>query len=198
MEALISLIGFVLVSTITPGPNNFLLAASGVRFGVRRTIPHVIGVHCGIYILVALCGLGLGQVLVAVPGAILGLKVLGSAYLVYLAWKIIGFRLTDEHLQEVRQPMGVLQAGLFQFSNPKAWMMATTGINIALAFAPSMPTAVISLCLGFATLGAVCNFAWIWLGASMSRFLADPIWRYWINTGLSLITVITVAMLWVA
>lgn len=73
MEFLIPFIGFIFITTITPGPNNFLLAASGIRFGFRRTLPHVVGIHFGVYALVALCGLGLGQVLLAAPGALLSL-----------------------------------------------------------------------------------------------------------------------------
>ncbi len=198
MDILTPFLGFILISTITPGPNNLLLAASGSRFGVRRTIPHVIGIHCGVYTLVALCGLGLGKLILAAPLAIIALKIFGSLYLMYLAWKILGFQLASQSLQDVEQPMGILEAGLFQFSNPKAWMMATTGLNISFGFDNNMVTAVILLCLGFGTLGIVCNFAWVWFGSSLSGFLAVPAYRYWINGGLAMITMATVMMFWIA
>ncbi|MFK7978205.1 MAG: LysE family translocator [Halioglobus sp.] len=198
MDILTGLLGFVLVSTITPGPNNLLLAASGIQFGVRRTIPHVIGIHCGVYILVLLCGLGLGQILLAAPAAIVALKLFGSGYLLYLAWKILGFTPAQPNEQNGAQPMRILEGIIFQFSNPKAWMMAATGINISLGFDKGMVAAVLSLCLGFATLGLLCNFAWVWFGASLSGLLGKPIYRYAVNGGLACITLLTVALIWVA
>ncbi|MFT5484939.1 MAG: threonine/homoserine/homoserine lactone efflux protein [Halieaceae bacterium] len=195
MEYVISLMGFVLVSTITPGPNNLLLAASGIRYGFRRTLPHVVGVQSGVCMLVALCGIGLGQILLSAPMAMIVLKVFGTAYLMYLAWKIIGFVPVDS-TADYAAPMTVVQALIFQFSNPKAWMMATTGLNISLGITDSMLIAVLLLCGGFASLGVLCNFIWVMMGASLQRAFAVPLYRYWINGFLAAITVATVILLW--
>ncbi|MEM7004070.1 MAG: LysE family translocator [Pseudomonadota bacterium] len=194
MEWFIPLAGFILISTITPGPNNLLLAASGINFGVRRTLPHVVGIHLGVYSLVVLCGLGLGQVLLALPDVLIGLKVFASVYLLYLAWQIIGFRFREDAAQA--EPMRILQAGLFQVSNPKAWMMATTGLNFSLAIADDMSIAVIALCLGFATLGTLCNLSWVWLGASLQTAMRQPHLQRLINGVLAAITLATVVMFW--
>lgn len=196
MEFAIALVGFVFISTITPGPNNFLLAASGLRFGVKRTVPHVLGIHMGIYTLVVLCGLGLGKLLLETPLALTALKVFGSGYLIYLAWKIIGFQMPDESETSTQKPMTILEAGLFQFSNPKAWMMATTGLNIGFAAGEATWSAIVLLCLGFSTLGLCCNFVWVWMGASLRRFLAVPTYRILINGSLAVVTLATVVMLW--
>ncbi len=198
MEVLYAFLGFVLVATITPGPNNLLLASSGIRFGVWRTVPHVLGIHCGIYAMVALSGLGLGQVLLGSPMALAALKVFGSGYLAYLAWKIIGFRLAPGTESAIESPMSMVQATLFQFTNPKAWMMATTGLNITFGFNQGMVAAALLLCLGFATLGALCNFAWVWFGASLSGLLAEPLWRRCINGGLAALTALTIVLFWAA
>jgi threonine/homoserine/homoserine lactone efflux protein len=195
MEYAISLMGFVLVSTITPGPNNLLLAASGIRFGFRRTLPHVVGIQCGVYTLVALCGIGLGQILLSVPMAMVALKVFGTAYLVYLAWKIIEFVPADS-TADYAAPMTFVQALIFKFSNPKAWLMATTGLNISLGITDSMSIAVLLLCGGFASLGVLCNFSWVVMGASLQRAFAVPLYRYWINGSLAAVTVATVIFLW--
>jgi threonine/homoserine/homoserine lactone efflux protein len=196
MEFLIPFIGFIFITTITPGPNNFLLAASGIRFGFKRTLPHVVGIHFGVYTLVALCGLGLGQVLLAEPRALLILKVFGTVYLIYLAWKILGFQPGNQQDDDVAAPMTIAQALIFQFSNPKAWMMATAGLNISIAFNDSMLTAVLLLCAGFATLGIFCNFTWVLMGASLRDAITVPVYRYWINGGLALLTITTVLMFW--
>lgn len=198
METLTALLGFVLVSSITPGPNNLLLAASGIQFGVRKTVPHVIGIHCGVYTLSVLSGLGLGQLLLTAPAAMTGLKIFGSAYLLYLAWKILGFQPSAEGGTTSAVPMRTTEAIVFQFSNPKAWMMAATGINISLGFDQSMLTAVLALCAGFATLGLLCNVTWVWFGASLSGLMAIPHYRRLINGGLAVITLLTVVLIWVA
>lgn len=196
MEHLLPLLAFVLVSTITPGPNNFLLATSGIKFGVRASLPHMVGIQCGVHLLAVLCGLGLGQLLLLFPDALIGLKVFGTCYLVYLAWKIIGFRLGEDTLEQGGKPMSVLQALLFQFSNPKAWMMATTGLNISIGIDGSMLTAVLAFAVCFVTLGLVCNFLWLYAGASLQSIWQQQRYQRIINGALALLTILTIVMFW--
>lgn len=92
--------------------------------------------------------------------------------------------------------MTVMQALVFQFSNPKAWMMATTGLNISLTISDSMLNAVLLLCGAFASLGVLCNIAWVMMGASLQRAFAIPLYRFWINGSLAAVTVATVVFLW--
>ena len=194
MEYLLPLLLFVLVSTVTPGPNNLLLAASGLHFGVRSTLPHVLGIHLGVYGLVILCGLGIGQILLAVPQVALALKLFATGYLAYLAWQILGLRVSAE--SGSHRPMKIWEAGLFQASNPKAWMMAITGLQLALAVDPRVPAAVAMLCLSFATLGALCNLLWVAMGASLQTHLQDAGKRRWINGVLAALTVLTIVAFW--
>ncbi len=198
MEFVLPLLGFVFVSTITPGPNNLLLAASGIQFGFRATMPHMLGIHCGIYALTILCGLGLGQVIIAFEGALVVLKIVASGYLLYLAVKISGIRFDEEDRERDIKPMSVVQAGIFQFVNPKAWMMALTGLNISLQGGIPMPGAVLSLCVGFATLGFACNCLWVVTGASLRQAMLVPAYRRLINGSLVAVTLATVLMLWSA
>jgi len=198
LEFLLPLLAFVVVSTITPGPNNLLLAASSIRFGVKATLPHLLGIHCGVYLLVALCALGLGQLILAEPRAILLLKWVGSLYLAYLAWQLLGTELVDDVALESKGPMRTWQAAAFQFSNPKAWFMGTAGLNLALPVADSVAGAAFYLALGFGTLGLVCNFLWIGLGNSLRAAFAVPVYRRWINGSLAVVTLITIAMIWIS
>ena len=111
-------------------------------------------------------------------------------------WKILGFQPGDQQDDDVAAPMTITQALIFQFSNPKAWMMAAAGLNISIAFNNSMLTAVLLLCAGFATLGIFCNFTWVLMGASLRGAMTVPAYRYWINGGLALLTITTVLMFW--
>jgi len=195
-EIIASTLAFVVISTITPGPNNLLLASSGMRFGVRATVPHLVGIHCGVYLMVVLCALGLGPLLLAEPAFELGLKVFGSLYLLYLAWMILGIRLDEADHEARGAPMNVWHALVFQFSNPKAWFMATAGLNIAFGLRNSMSVAVLALIISFATLGLICNLMWIGLGRSLQRLFAQDQYRKLINGGLGLLTVATVILIW--
>jgi threonine/homoserine/homoserine lactone efflux protein len=110
---------FAVVAAFTPGPNNLLLAASGANFGIRRTIPHLLGVMCGFPLLVLAVGLGLGSVFQRHPDVHTVLKFVGATFLIYLAWRIAtaGSTATDTG---PGRPLTFLQAALFQWVNPKA------------------------------------------------------------------------------
>lgn len=194
MDWLVPLLLFVLVSTVTPGPNNLLLAASGLHFGVRKSMPHVLGIHLGVYGLIALCGLGLGQLLLAAPGAAIALRIFATAYLIYLAWQILGLKPSTS--AEARRPMKIWEGIIFQASNPKAWMMAITSLNLALAMGGSMPQAVLIACLSFATLGVACNLVWVMMGVSLQSLLQDRKKRQWVNGRLAALTLLTIAGFW--
>ncbi len=194
MDWLVPLLLFVIVSSVTPGPNNLLLAASGLHFGVRPTLPHVLGIHLGFYILIGLCGLGLGQLLLAAPGAAVALKLFATGYLLYLARQILG--LNPSSATQAQRPMTVREGIIFQASNPKAWMMAVTCLNLALQMDGSMPQAILVACLSFATLGTLCNLIWVLMGVSLQSLLRDRRKRQWVNGALAALTLLTIAGFW--
>ena len=88
LDAFLALLVYALVTSITPGPNNLMLLASGVNFGIVRTVPHMLGISIGFLVLLLAVGFGLGAVLTALPALHTVLKIAGAAYLLYLAWKI--------------------------------------------------------------------------------------------------------------
>ena len=122
-ELLIGLIGFAVASSITPGPNNLMLMASGANFGFRRTIPHMVGISLGHAFMVMLVGLGLGKLFDTYPVAQTVLQVLSTGYLLYLAWKIANAAPPQEGVARGK-PFTFFQAAAFQWVNPKAWYMA--------------------------------------------------------------------------
>ncbi|HUE94550.1 LysE family translocator [Pseudomonas sp.] len=128
-ELLIAFIAFAFVTSVTPGPNNMMLLASGVNFGLRRSLPHMFGISLGFMLLVASVGLGLGQLFEQVPLLHNVLRYLGAAYLLYLAWKIARSGAPQHGEQPVGKPFTFLQAAAFQWVNPKAWIMAIGAIT---------------------------------------------------------------------
>lgn len=162
---------FALVSSITPGPNNTMVLASGVNFGFIRTIPHLLGISVGFALMVALVGLGLGSIFTAWPWTWSVLRVAATAYLVYLAWKLA--TATGVQDRDVAHPMGFLQAAAFQWVNPKAWVMAV-GACSTYALHGNVWINVVLLAGIFATVGLPCVAMWAVFGASLRRWLAHP------------------------
>ena len=127
LETFLALLAFAFVSSITPGPNNFMLLTSGANFGFRRTIPHMFGIAVGFGTLLLAVGFGLGALLEQFPTLHLVLKIAGGSYLLFLAWKIAGSRSLAND-ETVARPISLLQAAAFQWVNPKAWMMALSAM----------------------------------------------------------------------
>jgi threonine/homoserine/homoserine lactone efflux protein len=127
VEQLVALIGFSVVSSVTPGPNNVLLWGSGASFGFRRSLRHVVGTALGIGAMALAVAAGLGALLTAAPEVTLVMKIGGSVYLVYLAYQIAGARAIRQGA--VARPLGLVQAAMFQVINPKAWIFAVGAIT---------------------------------------------------------------------
>ncbi|RMU51303.1 Amino acid transporter LysE [Pseudomonas savastanoi pv. glycinea] len=111
---------FAFVTSITPGPNNMMLLASGVNFGFSRTLPHMLGISIGFFVLVLTVGFGLGSVFKAWPLLYTILRYVGAAYLLYLAWKIATSGPASDNVDSQGKPLSFMSAALFQWVNPKA------------------------------------------------------------------------------
>lgn len=170
-DLLYGLAVFAFVSSITPGPNNLMLMASGANFGFRRTIPHMLGVALGFVFMVLLMGAGLARLFAAVPAIHTALKAAAVLYMLWLAWKIA-------HAAPMRKsgragkPMSFLQAAAFQWVNPKAWAMALTAIS---AYTPDQTMAAVAMVgLIFGAINLPSVGSWTVLGQQMARFLTSP------------------------
>ncbi|WP_375698348.1 LysE family translocator [Pseudophaeobacter sp. TrK17] len=162
---------FAFVSSITPGPNNLMLMASGANFGFRRTIPHMLGVALGFVFMVVLVGAGLVQVFDAFPISYTVLKVASVLYLLYLAWKIANAG-PAEASGSGGTPMTFLQAAAFQWVNPKAWAMALTAISVYTPDQTLWAIFLVGAVFGAINLPSVGS--WTILGQQMARFLTNP------------------------
>ena len=173
-ELFLGLCGFALVSSITPGPNNLMLMASGTNFGFARTLPHMLGVSIGFVVMTILIGLGLAQIFVRFPIAYTALKVGSVAYLIYLAWKIATAAAPKADAASTAKPFSFLQACLFQWVNPKAWTMALMSVTAYVpADHPMMGLLIVALVFGAINLPTVA--LWAFLGMQMRQFLQDPV-----------------------
>lgn len=194
LDIFAALVLFAFVTSITPGPNNLMLLASGVNFGFRRTIPHMLGIGAGFLSLLLGVGFGLGAVLAAYPALHGALKIGGGAYLLYLAWRIAMTRSMGDAgaADPAARPMTFMAAAAFQWVNPKAWVMAVTAM--AVYTSPQAPfLSVVLVALAFAVVNVPSVSTWAGFGVALRGFLADPARLKWFNIvmGLSL-----VASLW--
>ncbi|MCC5883035.1 MAG: LysE family translocator [Halomonas sp.] len=180
MEAL-ALLGpaalYMISMTITPGPNNVMLTASGANYGFLRTLPHIFGILGGCFLLFSGIALGLGLIFERYPSVQFALRVIGSAYLLYLAWKIATAPPPDMRVRGEGRPLSFWQAAAFQFANPKAWVM---GLALMAGFLPQGGDAVVNaLVLAvFAELVALpCIALWAGFGVAIGQWLDTP--RAW-------------------
>jgi threonine/homoserine/homoserine lactone efflux protein len=187
--SIIPLATFSFVGSITPGPNNLMLTSSGMNFGFRKTIPHFLGVYFGFLFMLGLVCLGFGIIFQTYPQLQDILRYLGSAYLVYLAYRIAmtgAVKSTGE-----AKPFNFLTAAMFQYVNPKAWMMAGT---IASAFIIQGDNVYINAALAVGTHALVsfpCILTWVLFGTLIRRYLKSETHRKIFNyfmAGLLLLT----------
>lgn len=167
----LALFVFALVTSATPGPNTLMLLASGVNFGFRQSAPLMIGVLGGFCLLLLAIGFGLGALLLTYPALHSVLKVTGGAYLLYLAWRIAtvgSLSLARSH----STPMPMVAAMLFQWVNPKAWMMGVTAM--ALYTQPEAPyQSVLWVTAVFGAVGIPTVMVWAGFGAALRDWLND-------------------------
>lgn len=179
-ETFVALLIYAFVTSITPGPNNFMLLASGVNFGFVRTIPHMFGIGFGFFTLLLGVGFGLGTVLTAFPQLHFALKILGGGYLLYLAWKIAMSRKMAETKDANARPMSFVEASLFQWVNPKAWVMAITAMALY-QDAQNPYWSVLLIGLVFALTNFPSVSTWAAFGVGLRGFLSDPVRLKWFN-----------------
>ena len=179
-----SFFSYVTVMSITPGPNNLLLATSGVNFGMRRTLPMVFGILVGCALQTVIAGVALEVLLHWMAAIRLPLTLAGCAYLLWLSWKI--FRAAAPEVRSKPQPMTLLGGACFQAINPKAWLMAT---NVALLYSAS--SGVLTVMIGFMLLNLPCILIWAALGDRLRSHLQIARKRQLFNSLMALSLVAT-------
>jgi threonine/homoserine/homoserine lactone efflux protein len=183
-DAFLALILFAFVTSVTPGPNNMMLLASGVNFGLSRTWPHILGIAFGVSTLLMSMALGLGTLFTVFPPLNMVLKLVGAAYMLWLAWKIATSGGSGIDGGRAR-PMRFIEALAFQWINPKAWMMALGAVAGYLDPAKPMASGAV-LIATFWIIGVLSIIPWAAFGQIMQRFLADAVRLKWFNIAMGL------------
>lgn len=171
MIDLLPLASYCLVMSATPGPNNVMLAITGANFGGRGAMPVIFGIQAGAFVQTMLMCVGLGSLFVTYPLTQQVLRVAGSLYLVYLAWKLSGASVDGARASKA---VSFGQAAVFQALNPKSWLKAITVASVFMpaegnAYANALQASIIGMLVG-----APCNVMWALFGMSIRRMLKDP------------------------
>jgi len=195
MDALLPLATYAFVMSITPGPNNLMLAASGIAFGMRRTVPHMFGISVGFSIVLFACGLGIGTLMAQVPATALVLKLIGTAYLIYLTWRMRhAFSVQSD--KNLARPMSFVEAALFQFVNPKAWLAALTGVAVFLPGDSIRWTGIALFVAVFFVVGLPCIATWAALGTGARRLIARQHWSRALSVAVMILMAYTIVAIW--
>lgn len=175
LELMLSLIVFATVSSITPGPNNLMIMSSGLNYGFRRSLPHLLGISIGFGLMVLLIGLGAQSLFERYPFLHALMKYVGATYLCWLALKIATAPTAEVNgtTKTLGKPFSFLQAAAFQWVNPKAWVMAVTALTAYLPH-PSSMADVAALSVVFMLVNFPCVGAWAGFGVGLRRILSQP------------------------
>lgn len=176
-ERLAALTLFAFVTTITPGPNNLMVLASGANFGLRRTFAHMLGITLGFSLMLMILGFGLGRTLMQAPIAHAALKWGGVAYMLWLAARLLGLSAgapgPEAAAPAAGRPMRFVEAAAFQWVNPKAWFIALGAVAAYVDSAQPGQGALIVAGV-FALVCLPCVWCWAAFGAALKALLAAP------------------------
>jgi threonine/homoserine/homoserine lactone efflux protein len=190
MEYLVSLMAFTFVAGITPGPNNIMLFASGLNHGVKKSLPHYFGVCIGFMFLVAAIGFGLGAIFKHSPFLHQILKILGAIYLVYLAWKIASAS-TESNRGVIRNPFTFIEAALFQWVNPKGWVISI-GAIATFTIPSNIIGSIAAIIIMYFIMGLLTMGVWLTLGATLQRFLNSGKRKRIFNISMAILLILSI------
>jgi threonine/homoserine/homoserine lactone efflux protein len=191
MEIFLPLLGFVVVSTVTPGPNNLMVLTSGANFGLARTVPHIAGIAAGFPVMIVASGLGLGFVFERWPATHHILQYVAFAYLLWLAWKIALAGSPEASGEGGARPMTFLEAAAFQWVNPKAWAIVFGAMALYTTVGGNK---VLEIGLIAVLFGLIClpnGVVWAVFGRAIAGFLADDTQRRRFNIAMAVLLVVS-------
>lgn len=195
-ELLLAAMTFAFVTSVTPGPNNVMLTAAGANFGFVRTIPHIIGIALGVVVMIYCVGLGAAQLLQRYPALHEAMKIVGAAYLLWLAWAIARGGRPGEATRAAR-PMTLLEAALFQWVNPKAWIMLAGALPAFTTVGGNLINELGVIAFAYVVTCPPSGALWCGFGMAIARLLrTDRAWA-WFNGSMAALLVASIAMIFV-
>lgn len=191
MELYLAIFLFGLSAGITPGPNNIMLMASGMNFGIKKSFAHLAGVCIGFPIMVILIGLGFSIVFEKLPVLHQVIKIIGVVYLLYLSW-LIGSASPDKLESKKSKPFTFLQAALFQWVNPKAWVVATSSISAYTTLDDNIYWQVFAIAAVFFFAAVISASTWLVFGKAIKQVLQSAKQQKLFNITMALVLVASV------
>ncbi|MGI2172577.1 LysE family translocator [Shewanella ulleungensis] len=191
MELVFAIALFAFSAGITPGPNNIMLMTSGVNFGIKRSIPHLLGISLGFPTMILAVGLGLSAIFQAYPIIHTVIKVVGITYLLYLSWLIANSSSKMEGKQ-VSKPFSFIQAAAFQWVNPKGWIMAVGAIATFTSVQQELNSQVITIASVFLCVAFPCAIVWLSFGVALKRLLKNERQQRIFNISMALLLVASI------
>ncbi|MGB1077045.1 MAG: LysE family translocator [Bdellovibrionales bacterium] len=192
IEVLFALSVFALVMSITPGPNNLMLMSSGTNFGFRRSVPHMMGVTIGFFMMVIFSGVGVFELFEAFPKSQIVFKVLSVSYLSYLSWKIFMSAFQSQGSSSAvgrLQPFNFVQALLFQWVNPKGWVMAMSAVTGYISSNSIYSLVMVAIVFSLVMLPSIS--LWTYMGLQIQRLLNSAIKRKVFNISVSVLLMLS-------
>ena len=174
LSSLLPVLLFAVTTSATPGPNNMMIAASGATFGIRRSVPHMAGIATGFALMLLLVTAGVGAALRSAPSAQLVLRWVGAAYLLWLAFRIATATPAAPGTARAGRPFTALNAALFQWVNPKAWMITAGAVSTYTTAEAAVFPQALTIAGVFFAVSWPCNLFWAALGAGAARLLRTP------------------------
>lgn len=192
LEQILAFSVFAFVTSITPGPNNIMLTATGANVGIRRGIPHMLGVALGFALMIFLVAAGVGSALTQSPTAMRVLRVVGVVVLLWLAYRIATAGRAKGGARE--RPIGFGEAVAFQWVNPKAWLICASAVGSFLQAGAALPQAGLFAAV-FVVIGTPCMLVWLVFGAVMQRLLRTERALRLFNVAMGVLLAATVVVL---
>lgn len=195
----ISLVGFAIVSSFTPGPNNLLLMSSAALYGWQRTMPHMIGVLLGFAVLMTIAVSGLGAAVLQWPKLLITVRVLGALWLTWMSWRFIRSAISrpvgadSANVAPIGRPFRLYEAMLFQWINPKALILAVSSAGAFVSITDSAYLRTVIVVGVFFVVGLFSLTSWTFAGSALNRLLASGKSATWMNLGMGLLLLVTAA-----
>lgn len=191
MDLYLAITIFAITTTVTPGPNNLMIMASGLNYGTKASVPHLLGICIGFPSMIVMVGLGFSAIFESYPLLHPMIKVLGILYLLYLAWLIASSSPASLENKKAK-PLSFIQAALFQWVNPKAWIIATSAISTYTVVSSDIFTQVIYIALIFFTVSFPCVGIWLMFGVGIKKYLKSPKHQQIFNWSMALLLLVSV------
>ena len=191
MQLSLNFVIFCLIMAFTPGPNNIMIMASGLNHGVRASLPHLAGIVIGVPAMFIAIGLGMRELFERYPQLHLTIKIIGVLYIVYLAWRIARASAVESK-QGLAAPLTFFQSMLFQWVNPKAWLISGTTIAAFTVVGAELLGQILLIALVFLLTAFLGSSTWLLFGLSLQRLLKKRLYRHIFNVTMAILLLASV------